>query len=109
MTANKPCRASNKYHGFLPLVCNCYERDVVKDVFRVIRFAIHYEVFYLVHDSMGSKILTVTPSPGELLMVRLPPAIASSALWVSKPPPVPVVELLAEAIPTPSSATMTSR
>src|SRR5258706_836420 len=60
-------------------------------------------------DSAGSKIRTVTPSSGALLIVKLPPAIASNALCVNSPPPVPVVELLLETIPTPSSATITSR
>src|SRR2546423_15675971 len=61
------------------------------------------------NDSAGGAIRTLTPSPGALLIVRLPPAMASRALWGSRPPPVPVVELLAEMIPTPSSATTTFR
>ena len=57
----------------------------------------------------GSKIRTVTPSPGALLTVRLPPAMASRAPCVIRPPPVPVVELCTDVIPTPSSATITSK
>src|SRR5207245_10065522 len=68
----------------------------------------HVELSYR-KDSAGNRMRTVTPSSGELLMVRLPPAMASRALCVKRPPPVPVVELLAEAMPTPSSATITSR
>src|SRR2546428_8061576 len=60
------------------------------------------------NDSAGSAIRTLTPPPGALLIVRLPPAMASRALWGSGPPPAPAVELLGEVMPTTSSAPTTS-
>src|ERR1019366_4457199 len=62
------------------------------------------------NTSAGNKMRTATPSPKPpLFTVKLPPAIANNALCVNKPPPVPVVELLAETMPTPSSVTTISR